>query len=127
LTNEQRLLIAKAEEGLRAAKLLTGHAHYGPAVSEAHYAMFRSAKALILGKGLTHSKHSAVISSFGREFAKVGLMPVETHCWLIAAGQACIVADYTTGETAKQDAESHVEMAERFMLQARTLLEQDRR
>lgn len=126
MTNEQQSLIAKAEEGLRAAKLLAAHAHHGPAVSEAYYAMFRCAKALLLGKGLTHSKHSAVISNFGREFAKAGLMPVETHRWLISAQQARVVADCTTGETAKQEAEDHIERAEQFLSHASAFLKQNR-
>jgi uncharacterized protein (UPF0332 family) len=39
--------------------------------------MFYIAEAFLEGKGLSFSKHSAVIAAFGREFAKTQLVPTK--------------------------------------------------
>jgi len=47
--------------------------------------MFYVAEAFLEGQGLSFSKHSAVISAFGREFVKLGKVPADYHQWLIKA------------------------------------------
>lgn len=41
--------------------------------------MLYIAEAFLLEKGLTFSKHSAVISAFGKHFAKTGELPKDFH------------------------------------------------
>ena len=41
--------------------------------------MFYTVQALLLTKNLSFSKHSAVISSFGKEFIKNGIFPPSLH------------------------------------------------
>ncbi len=124
MTPEQQMFLVKAEDGLGAARLLAEHGYNNSAVSEAYYVMFHATKALLLGKGLTHSRHGAVISAFGREFAKPGLMPVETHRWLIAAQEARIEADYEAGATVRPDeAAVHIKRAEEFLEKVRAVIE----
>ncbi|HEM61981.1 MAG TPA: HEPN domain-containing protein, partial [Chloroflexi bacterium] len=47
---------------------------YAVAVTRAYYAMFYAASALLASKGITRSKHSAVLAAFGEQFAKPGLI-----------------------------------------------------
>ncbi len=65
-------LIGKARQSLGAARTLLRDGYTDFAASRAYYAMFYVAEALLLARGLSYTKHSAVISAFGREFAKAG-------------------------------------------------------
>jgi uncharacterized protein (UPF0332 family) len=80
---EQGLLLKKAEDSLRAAKLLSVNGLYDFAASRAYYTMFYIAQAFLLGEGLAFSKHSAVLSAFGQQFARTGRIPAEFHRQLI--------------------------------------------
>ena len=62
MTSEQETLSLRAKESLAAAKLLHQSGYHGFAASRAYYAMFYMAEALLLGKNLAFSKHSAVIA-----------------------------------------------------------------
>jgi len=90
MTPEQQGLLEKASRSLQAAKLLNAQQLAEFAVSRAYYAMFYVAEALLESEGLTFSKHSAVITAFGQQFAKTGRIPVEFHRYLIAAEQSRI-------------------------------------
>ena len=61
--------------------------------------MFYAAEAVLLSKSLSFSKHSAVISAFGREFAKTGLLPMDLHRVLIDARQLREQGDYDVRAT----------------------------
>ncbi len=60
MTPDQAELLKLAEESIGAAKLLLDNDYQGFAASRAYYAMFSAAEALLLSKGLSFSKHSAV-------------------------------------------------------------------
>ena len=66
----QQGLLTKARRSLAAARRLVADGDLDFAVSRAYYAMFYTAQAFLLGRGLRFSKHSAVIAAFGQEFAK---------------------------------------------------------
>ena len=87
MTSEQEVLVVQAKESLRAARLLLSKDFCGYAAARAYYAMFYLAKALLLGKGLTFSKHSSVHAAFGKEFAKTGVIPTEFHMFLIRGAE----------------------------------------
>jgi len=70
-----KLLLEKADESLEAAKSLLKNSHYGFSVSRSYYAMFYATEAVLLHKDLQFSKHSAVLSSFNKEFVKEGVFP----------------------------------------------------
>lgn len=63
---KQKALFEKALRSMRAARVLneTGLPEF--AASRAYYTMFYLAEAFLEGEGLSFSKHSAVISAFGR-------------------------------------------------------------
>jgi len=64
MTSDQAALLRKAHSSLHAAKLLAGEKLFDFAVSRAYYTMFYVAEALLLGQGLSFSKHSAVLAAF---------------------------------------------------------------
>ena len=94
MTPEQRELLSKARSSLAAAGLLRREGHHGFAASRAYYAMFYVAQALLLGKDLAFSKHSAVHAAFGAHFVKTGVVPAAFHRYLIRAMQVRHAADY---------------------------------
>jgi uncharacterized protein (UPF0332 family) len=86
LTDAQSGLLTKAHRTVQSARLLLSDGDYDGAVSRAYYAMFYVAEALLLSKHATFSKHSAVVSAFGKEFAKTGtdntrgISPISAGC-----------------------------------------------
>ncbi|NEO87727.1 MAG: HEPN domain-containing protein [Spirulina sp. SIO3F2] len=94
MLDEQKHLIAKAKNNIRAAELLFEQELYDVSISRAYYVMFYIAEAFLIGEGLSFSKHSAVISKFGELFAKTGRLPAGYHRYLIEAEQARTRADY---------------------------------
>jgi uncharacterized protein (UPF0332 family) len=56
--------------------------------------MFYAASALLLTKDLKFSKHSAVITSFGREFVKSGLLSEDLYGYLIKGFRERQKGDY---------------------------------
>ena len=74
------------------------------AASRGYYAMFYAAEAVLLSKGLSFSRHSAVIAAFGQHFAGEELLPSELHTNLQSAFRHRNLGDYSTdpflGETA---------------------------
>jgi uncharacterized protein (UPF0332 family) len=103
LTSEQAALIKKAQESLRAARLLAKDTLYNFAASRAYYAMFYVAQAFLLEEKLAYSKHSAVISAFGQRFAKTGRVPASFHRYLIEAQESRNIGDYDTGPGLSRD------------------------
>lgn len=73
------LMFEKARRYLDSAELLRADGDYDSAVSRLYYAMFYCAEALLWEQELTFSKHRAVISAFGRHYAKTGLLPPQLH------------------------------------------------
>jgi hypothetical protein len=64
-----------------------------------------------------------MIATFGRRFARTGVVPAEFHPYLIGGQDMRTVGDYSTGPglTAAQEAEQ-IARAERFLDQADRLL-----
>jgi uncharacterized protein (UPF0332 family) len=116
VTPEQDQLFQKAQQSLNAAKYLLAGEFYDFAASRAYYTMFYLASAFLLGDGLTFSKHSAVISAFGREFAKIERVPVKFHRQLKEAQDLRNVGDYgATGLISQEEAELQIQRAEAFL------------
>ena len=120
---EQSALLRKASESLRAAELLAANALFDFAASRAYYTMFYVAEAFLLNEGLTFSSHAAVISAFGRDFARTGLIPVEFHRYLIDAQDLRNQGDYDI-DSAITEAEANqlIGHAKQFLELAQRLL-----
>ncbi len=116
MTPEQGLLLKKAEDSLRAAKLLSVNGLYDFAASRAYYTMFYIAQAFLLGEGLAFSKHSAVLSAFGQQFARTGRIPAEFHRQLIEAAGIRNQGDYSLEPILTEDkANTQITHAEQFL------------
>ncbi|MHA1262473.1 MAG: HEPN domain-containing protein [Candidatus Freyarchaeota archaeon] len=81
-------LVKKANESLEAAKLLLRGGYPDFSASRSYYSMFYAAQAILLTRNLAFSKHSTVISAFGKEFIKNGLLPPTLHL------QECLASLY---------------------------------
>lgn len=123
MSPDQEELLLKAQESIKAAKLLLEGGFAGFAVSRAYYAMFYVAQALLEGEGLAFSKHSAVIAALGRHFVRTGRIPEEYHRYLLDAFEARHEGDYAPVSTlTPETAREHVERAAKILALADTLL-----
>ena len=61
--------VVGSASSFEAAKLLLKEGFSGYSASRSYYAMFYIAEAFLEGDKMSFSKHSAVFSAFGREFA----------------------------------------------------------
>ena len=68
MTEEQKQLIAKANNSIKAAQILFNEEIYDISTSRAYYAMCYLAEAFLISEGLSFSKHSAFISKFGEKW-----------------------------------------------------------
>ncbi len=73
MSEETDALIRLEEESADAAETLLNRGHFRFSVSRSYCTMFYCAEALLLSKGLSYAKHSAVIADFGQHFVKAGL------------------------------------------------------
>lgn len=118
-----RALIAKAKESLGVAQGLLRDGHYDFGASRAYYAMFYVAEALLLEIERSYSKHSSVISAFGREYSKTGTLDPKFHRWLLDAQDLRNVGDYGIHtHVPKEKAESVCAWAEEFIQAAEAYL-----
>ena len=123
MTPAQLNLLLKAHQSLSAAKFILDGGYPDYAASRAYYTMFYIAEAFLEGEALSFSKHSAVISAFGREFARTGRVPVKFHQFLIRSQELRNAGDYgeINAVTANQAADS-IAQAEEFLELAQNLI-----
>ena len=116
MKKEQQQLLNKAIESLEAAKLLFKDNYYEFCVSRTYYTMFYIAQAFLLEQDLSFSKHSAVISSFGKEFILTDKIDKKFHRYLIDAQNIRNIGDYDTITViSKEEAEIEIYRAEEFI------------
>ncbi len=94
---ESVAFLKKAVQSLEAAELPAGQGYLDFAASRAYYAMFYAAEALLLEHGWQFSSHKAVVSAFGKEFAKTGAMDQTLHAAFIQAQRLRHAGDYDAG------------------------------
>ena len=73
---EIALYAENAREMLDVARNNLAMGFYSSSVNRAYYAIFYSANAVLVTKGLARNKHSAVISAFRQHFVKTGMFSV---------------------------------------------------
>ena len=120
MKEEIEALLEKAQKSVNASKELLEKDYFDFAISRSYYAMLYCAQALLLEKGLTYSKHSAIISSFGKEWIKTGEFPEEFHRFFIQAFKERQKADYEfkTGFN-REKAEEILDYARKFVKQTK--------
>ena len=121
--DETGCLIKKAEEEIKAAEMLMKEELCRIAVSRAYYAMFYTAEALLLTKGLSYSSHKGVISNFGREFVKSGVFSKKTQKALSGIFKLRQNCDYEPlPEIDESKAKLALKNAKEFLNEAKTYL-----
>ena len=93
---EIQALLVKAKRSICASENLMENGDYDFSISRTYYSMFYCAEALLLTKDMKFSKHSAVISYFGREFVKSGLLSRELYDYLLKGFRERQIGDYET-------------------------------
>ena len=66
--------LERAEEKLRSANLLYENKMFADTISEAYYAMFHVAKALLALRDIFPKTHAGVVSQFGLQFVNEGFI-----------------------------------------------------
>ena len=123
MTDEQRELLLQARDSLEAARWLMKGDYPGYAAARAYYAMFYVAEAFLEGEGMSFSRHSAVISAFGRELANTGRVPVEFHRYFIEAQEVRHSGDYGERQAVDfEQAQVQIDRAEEFLNLAQRLI-----
>jgi len=115
-----RRLLDKAERAIEAARLERDGGLPDFALSDAYYALFYVAEALLLDRGLRFRRHGAVHAAYGKEFAKSGDLDPKHHRRLIDAFQKRLEADYDVGtDTPPEVVDEVLAWAEEFLEEAR--------
>jgi uncharacterized protein (UPF0332 family) len=120
---EIKALIEKAKRSRKAAANLFKGGDIDFSASRAYYALFYTASALLLSRGLSFSSHSGVIANFGKEFAKPHILDPKFHNYLIEAQDRRNIGDYeivftVTDEQAKEMlvwAKEFIQVAEEYL------------
>jgi uncharacterized protein (UPF0332 family) len=73
-----------------------GNGSHPESAVRSYYAMFYSVEALLLAQDFSFSKHSAVISAFGKNFIKTGLFDAKFHMYILDAFDLRNIGDYGT-------------------------------
>ncbi len=123
MTNDIHALVehrlAQAAETLQAAVELLDADHYRDAVNRGYYAMFYAGLALLATRALGTSKHSGLLSLFGRHFVKTGMFSAQAGRYLRQAfelRQECDYQDFV--EPTREQADEIVAHAKEFLVEA---------
>ena len=94
MTESVQELLDKAAQSIGAAELLLRDSYIDFAASRTYYAMFYAVEALLLSREYSFSKHSAVISAFGKQFVKTGIFDSRFHRYLLNSFDLRNAGDY---------------------------------
>lgn len=108
-------LLARSREELAAARLLAGSGFGAQAISRAYFGAFFAAEAALLTLGETRSKHSGIISAFGRMVVREGGLDEGTGRLLRSLFERRNEADYGDVDVPLEEAAEAVRDAERFV------------
>ena len=113
-------LIAKSKRAIESAKLLHAAGDVDGACNRAYYAMYDAAKAALLKAvpGIDPSvgkTHSGLISAFGLNLVKTGLVPTEFGRSFNRAHDIRQVADYTGDLIEYEQVDDLIKQAEEFV------------
>lgn len=111
------LWLAKADDSLEAARALIAADHVSVAASRAYYAMFYAATAALLSEGKRFTKHAAVIGEFNRTFVRPGILKPDMFKALQRAFDLRSEGDYELLAVEREEAQSVIEDAARFIEQ----------
>ncbi len=124
----QRLVeyrLAQAGETLQAGRELLAGKHYRDAINRGYYAMFYAALGLLAARQVGSSKHTGVLSLFGRHFVKTGEFASDKAVYLRQAfdlRQKCDYREFVQPD--QHQAEETLLHAEQFLSEAQRTWDQ---
>ena len=121
---EYEKYLERAYEALDSAKILFENKKYNSSISQAYYAMFYAAKALLSVKDIHPKTHRGVVAELGLEFINKGFIE-EVYGKMIAKGlQLRERVDYDVYYRAtKEEAEEVIKDAEKFVERIRDAID----
>lgn len=124
LLDESEAFIKKAKSKLTSSKALYEIEQYGDSVGRSYYAMFLSAKALLIKDGYNVNSHKSLIGIFGREYVKNGDFDSDIAKYLSGTQSLRDNADYDAIDTiSKEIAEERILQAKKFIAEAERMLQ----
>lgn len=113
----------KVNTKLKSSKLLIELGDYSDSVSLSYYAMFLTAKALLIKKNIFPKTHSGLISTFGKEYVKDGTFNLESYRNFARTQTLRETADYEAVDNiSKRLAIEKITQAEEFVKEAKKFL-----
>ena len=124
ISSEIQHFLKLADESHEAAKVMIDNGIIRFSAAQSYYTIFYLAQAMLLTKGLTFSKHSAVVAAFGKEFARTGLLDTKFHRYIIDAQERRQVGHYGSEheEVTEEQALESFQWAREFMETVKTYL-----
>lgn len=117
LSDQLKRMKEKSLQSLEIARDLFSKGYHGDSSSKAYYAVFHALQAVLLTKGLTHSKHQQVIGSFNKECIHTGLFPKDFSKWIERLFKDRQISDYEYLTTISRDsAKEDLKRAETIIL-----------
>jgi uncharacterized protein (UPF0332 family)/predicted nucleotidyltransferase len=113
----------RADQSLRAARVLQGEALFGDAISRSYYAVMHAARAALLVHDTITESHSAVRRLFGEVLVRPGLIERQWADVLAREQGQRIRADYGVGEWEAQTSAGLVDEAAAFVERIRQYLQ----
>ena len=114
--DECEAFIKKAKSKLTSSRALYEIGQYGDSVGRSYYAMFLSAKELLVRDGYDVSSHKSLIGIFGRDYVKKGDFDSNIAKYLSGTQSLRDNADYDAIDTiSKEIAHGRIKQAERFI------------
>ena len=115
MTSEEPKSLARSRQELGAARTLVKESFGEQAISRAYFAAFFAAEAALSLLGETRSKHSGVISAFGRRVVREGGLDESAGRLLRSLFERRNQADYGSASMTLEEAEVALADAERFV------------
>jgi len=107
--------LARSRQELEAARLLAEGDFGAQAISRAYYAAFYAAEQALASLGESRSKHSGVISAFGRHVVREGGLDEGIGRILRSLFEQRNDVDYGEADASKEDAELAIRDAQHFV------------
>ena len=117
--------LERAKEDLTSGINALHNGDFRLGANRAYYAIFHSARAILILEGLDYKKHSAVIASFRQRFVKTGVFSTEISKIIGRAFEIRTEADYEDFFIiSKEEVEKQLEDAKHFVNQMEQYLQE---
>lgn len=117
--------LEKAEENLKAAKLLIENNLFRESISRSYYCIFHSARALIAYEKFDSRKHSSIIAYFNINYIKTGKIEKEYSRIISKAFKIRTDSDYKDFYlVSREETNEQLKNAEKFLKRIRTYIEE---